>query len=275
MSLFIELHEGRYGTTERRFGSGWENLFTEQLAFFLCADLGAAASLTRLFVGRDHSFRGISTQQSLIDGIPDLRIDLADGGCIHVEHKFDAALGHEQLQRYLKNGKVALVSRCGQTVPEEVLKCVDYLRPPDRHYFSWPDVYGALSDLPDAPEGFGALRAHFQGYMRELGLGPPPPAEWRGLFDDRTDEANQRVQRDFGRLLDAVKFALRDRGLRVQDVSHKGKQAYAPSGAAWRHLYVKPDRVRADYMEAADAKPFDPGMRRFWSSWCLTAPTAG
>jgi len=42
-------------------------------------------------------------------------------------------------------------------------------------------------------------------------------------------------------------------------VSHKGKQAYAPAGARWLHLYVKPDRVRADYLNAADEMPFDPG----------------
>jgi hypothetical protein len=72
----------------------------------------------------------------------------------------------------------------------------------------------------------------FRGYIRELGLAPTAlTSEWRRLFEDKTDEVSQPVQKDFGRLLDPVKSALRDRGLRVDDVSQKGKQAYAPG--AW------------------------------------------
>ena len=51
MNLFIELHETKFGTSERRFGTGWENLFTEQLAFFLNADLPAATDLAHLYLG--------------------------------------------------------------------------------------------------------------------------------------------------------------------------------------------------------------------------------
>lgn len=43
-------------------------------------------------------------------------------------------------------------------------------------------------------------------------------------------------------------------------MSHKGKQAYAPPGAWWRHLYVQPSRVRADYLDASDVTAFDPGF---------------
>ena len=83
--------------------------------------------------------------------------------------------------------------------------------------------------------------------MRELGLAPTNlPSEWRRLFEDRTDEENKRAQKDFGRLLDPVKSALRDRGLRVSDAAYKGKYADAPPGAWWRHLFVLPSRVRAD-----------------------------
>jgi hypothetical protein len=242
VNLFIELHEAKFGTAERRFGTGWENLFTEQLAFFLTADLGAATSLARLFLrGKEIAVVGVITQPSVTHGKPDLRFEFEGGTCLHVEHKFDAPLGHQQLPGYLCEGQVVLVSRCGQAIPSEVLDCADYLRPSDRHHFNWVDVYEAIPPGTQAPEGFGALRDHFRGYMRELGLAPINiTSEWRGLFEDRTDEENQRLQKDFGRLLDPVKSALRDRGLRVGDVAHKGKQAYAPPGVWWRHLFVLP-----------------------------------
>lgn len=262
MNLFIELHEARFGSAERRFGTGWENLFTEQLAFFLSADLMAATHLVRLFLaGREETVVGVSTQARLDLGRPDLRVQLGSGACVHVEHKFDAPLGPEQLERYLREGPVALVSRCSQTVSTEVLANGNYLCPSDRHYFNWADIYNALPPGSAAPDGFGALREHFRGYMRELGLAPTfLPSEWRRLFEDRTDPANQPVQKDFGRLLDAVKAALKDQGLRVIDVSHMGKQASAPSGAWWRHLYVKPSLVRADYLRSSDVGAFDPGF---------------
>lgn len=262
MNLFIELHESRFGSAERRFGTGWENLFTEQFAFFLAADLVAATHLVRLFLdGKEETVVGVSTQARLDLGRPDLRVELGSGACVHVEHKFDAPLGPGQLQKYLREGPVALVSRCAQTVPTEVLASGDYLRPSDRHYFNWADVYNALPSGSAAPDGFGALREHFRGYMRELGLAPTfLPSEWRRLFEDRTDPANQEVQKDFGRLLDAVKAALKDQGLRVTDVSHMGKQASAPAGAWWRHLYVKPSLVRADYLRDRDVHAFDPGF---------------
>lgn len=69
MNLFIELHEARFGTAERRFGTGWENLFTEQLAFFLAADLGAATGLARLFLKRkETAVVGVIAQQSRASG---------------------------------------------------------------------------------------------------------------------------------------------------------------------------------------------------------------
>jgi hypothetical protein len=260
-NIFIELHEARFGNGDRRFGSGWENLFTEQLAFFLASDLPAATALARTFMGgADVTVEGISTQVVTPDGIPDLHLDLVGGTCLYVENKFDAPLGPSQLERYLRSGRVALVSRCNQSVSADVLQRADYCRPNDRDYFQWRDVYNALLGAEAAAAGFGGLREHFKGYMRELGLAPSAlTSEWRRLFDDRTDASNQSVQKDFGRLLDPVRSQLRSRGLRVQDVSHKGKQAYSPAGSVWRHLYVKPGLVRADYLEAVDCAPFEPG----------------
>ncbi len=260
-NILIELHEAWFGGTDRRFGSGWENLFTEQFGFFLACDLPAATALARTLVdGADMTVEGISTQVVATEGIPDLRLEFAGGSCLYVENKFDAPLGPAQLERYLALGRVALVSRCNQSVPADVLNHPDYHRPRDRDYFHWRDVYDALLGAEAAPAGFGGLREHFKGYMRELGLAPSAlTSEWRRLFEERTETENQVVQRDFGRLLDPVKAQLRSRGLKVQDVAHKGKQAYAPNGSLWRHLYVKPDRVRADFLEAFDCAPFEPG----------------
>jgi hypothetical protein len=157
-------------------------------------------------------------------------------------------------------GRVALISRRSQSVPAEVLQNTDYIRPKDRDHFYWHDVYNSLLRTDEAPKDFGGLREHFKGYMRELGLAPSAlNSEWRRLFEERTDPENQIVQKDFGRLLDPVRAHLRGRGFKVQDVSHKGKQAYSPSGSLWRHLYVKPERVRADFLEAVDCAPFEPG----------------
>jgi hypothetical protein len=260
-NIFIELHEARFGNADRRFGSGWENLFTEQLAFFLASDLPAATTLARTLTGgADVTVEGISTQIEVTKGIPDLRLEFVGGTCLYVENKFDAPLGPAQLERYLALGRVALISQSNQSVPADVLRSPSYLRPRDRDYFNWRDVYEALLRAEAAPKGFGGLREHFKGYMRELGLAPSAlTSEWRRLFEERTDAENQIVQKDFGRLLDPVKAQLRSRGFRVQDVSHKGKQAYSPSGSLWRHLYVKPDRVRADLLEAVDCAPFEPG----------------
>ena len=99
MNLFIELHEAKFGTAEGRFGTGWENLFTQQLAFFLTADLGAATSLARLLLtGKEIAVVGVITQPRMTHGKPDLRIEFEGGTCLLVEHKFDAPLGDRQLQ---------------------------------------------------------------------------------------------------------------------------------------------------------------------------------
>lgn len=260
-NIFIELHEARFGSVDQRFGSGWENLFTEQLAFFLACDLPAATALARtLDGGTEGTVEGVCTQVVATDGIPDLRLEFAEGAYLYVENKFDAPLGPKQLERYLGLGRVALISRRSQSVPAEVLQNTDYIRPKDRDHFYWHDVYNSLLRADEAPKDFGGLREHFKGYMRELGLAPSALiSEWRRLFEERTDPENQIVQKDFGRLLDPVKAQLRGRDFKVQDVSHKGKQAYSPSGSLWRHLYVKPERVRADFLEAVDCAPFEPG----------------
>lgn len=260
-NIFIDLHEAKFSSKDRRFGSGWEDLFTEQFAFFLASDLHAATALARtLMGGADVTVQGVSTQVVAAEGIPDLRFEFVGGACLYVEHKFDAPLGPAQLQRYLSMGPVALVSRCNQSVPADVLNSRHYHRPTNRDYFHWRDVYDALSRSDAAPAGFGALREHFKGYMRELGFAPSAlTSEWQRLFQKGNGAENQAIQKDFGRLLDPVMAQLRSRGLKVQDVAHKGKQAYSPVGSLWRHLYVRPDRVRADFLETIDSAQFEPG----------------
>ena len=109
----------------------------------------------------------------------------------------------------------------------------------------------------EAPPGFGALREYFRAYMRELGFAPSTlGSEWHRLFEDRTVPENQKVQKEFGRLLDGVKSALSERGYRVQDVSHKGKQAYFARATPLAPLLDADDdiidRLRVETMDALD-----------------------
>ena len=129
MNLFIELHEAKFGTAERRFGTGWENLFTEQLAFFLTADLGAATSLARLYQGKEIAVVGVITQPSVTHGKPDLRIEFEGGTCLHVEHKIDAPLGLRQLHKYLCQGQWFLsVVAVKQSRPKFSLALITFIR---------------------------------------------------------------------------------------------------------------------------------------------------
>jgi hypothetical protein len=132
-NLFLYFHEKLYGSDEDRFGKGWEDLFTEQLAFFLVSDIPAATALARMLVGaNDVEVADVSPQVTTEDGRPDLSLDLVRGGRIFIEHKFDAPLREGQLQDYLKCGKVALVSHRMQPIHDDVLAHLDYLRPTDR-----------------------------------------------------------------------------------------------------------------------------------------------
>lgn len=258
-NLFLEFHEKIYRSDERRFGTGWENLFTEQFAFFLASDLVAATTMARKLLNQnDVEVVAVSTQVAFEQGQPDLRLDLRGGATLHIEHKFDSPLEATQLQRYLALGKVAMVSRRNQTVPLAVLLNKDYVRPQNGDFFRWQE---SLPAGQEAPAGFGQLREYFRSYMRELGLAPSSlKSEWRRLFLDRTDETNQRVQKDFGRMLQGVSLALRHRGfLSVTGVSHQGMMARGTAGSPWRHLVVEPRRVPAEYLDPEATAPFDPG----------------
>jgi hypothetical protein len=131
-NLFIDLHETTYGTTERRFGRGWENLFTDQYAFFLSADLPSATTVARtLFPGLEASVHRVETQVVSDVGIPDFCFELTTGKRLYVEHKFDARLNETQLQRYVALGRVALISRTNQSIPKDVLDSPNYSHPTD------------------------------------------------------------------------------------------------------------------------------------------------
>lgn len=261
-NLFIELHECRVGEDGRRFGSGWEDLFTDQLAFFLSCDLAAASALAAMLLG-DGAARvaDVEVQPSTEDGRPDLALNLDDERTLFVENKVDAALQPQQLERYLEHGLVALVSRRTLSVREPTLEHMGYLQPRRGEHWTWEDVFRALPLPEEAPAGHGALREAFRSYMRELGFAPTNLSEkWRRLFDDRTEKENRRVQKEFGRLLNAAKSLLRRAyGFRVTDVSHKGKMAYAPEHASWQHLYVHPVRLRSETVPGEVRAVFEPG----------------
>lgn len=262
-NLFIELHECRVSEEGRRFGSGWEDLFTEQLAFYFTCDPPAADALARKLLDEDDAnVVEVQLQPSLEDGQPDLALKLDDERHVILEHKVEAALQPRQLSRYLRHGAVALVSRRNVTVPEPVFEHDGYLRPARGEHYTWEHIFRTLPLPDEGSRGQEALREAFRTYMRELGLAPSDLArKWRRLFLDRTEKENRRVQKEFGRLLNGVKAHLRSTwGLDdVQDVSHKGKQAYASDHAAWRHLYVYPRRLRAEEVPRSARAAFEPG----------------
>lgn len=261
-NLFIQLHECRVGDEEDRFGLGWEDLFTEQLAFYLSCDRAAANALARTLLEDDAvEVEDVELQPSTADGTPDLALVLRDAKTLFLEHKVEASLQPRQLSRYLSHGTVALVSRRSLTVPEAALEHEDYVCPPRREHWAWEDVFRALPLPEDPPPTNGALREAFRSYMRELCLAPSDLSrKWRRLFEDQTKEENRRIQREFGRRLDGLKRVLRNTyGLRVQNVSHKGKQAYAPEDAPWKHLYVYPARLQSEIVPRAAREAFEPG----------------
>lgn len=70
-NLFIRLHECRVGDDEDRFGTGWENLFTEQFAFYLACDPAAARDLAAALLGEDPGeVAEVTLQPSTEDGKP-------------------------------------------------------------------------------------------------------------------------------------------------------------------------------------------------------------
>lgn len=261
-NLFIDLHECRVGDEDRRFGTGWEDLFTDQLAFYLACDPAAAAAVAAALLGEEEAeVTSVEAQPSGDDGRPDLALRRPEGPDLLVEHKFDAPLHGGQLRRYLRRGVVALVSRRNLTVSDEVARDENYLRPSRGEHFRWEQVFDALPLPGDPPEAHETLRETFRSYMRELGLAPSGLGDqWRRLFEDRTVEENQRVQKEFGRWLNGVATHLREEWeLEVQDVSHKGKQAWAPPEEPWNHLYVYPRRLPSETVPGPLRGRYEPG----------------
>lgn len=261
-NLFSRLHECRIGDEESRFGSGWEDLFTEQFGFYLSCDLSAAHSLAGALLDEPAAtVSEVETWRSFESDSPDMVLGLEDGRLLLLEHKVEASLQPRQLERYLQHGLVALVSRGNLNAPRAALEHDDYLQPTRGEHYSWEDVFRALPSPEDPPSSQRALREAFRSYMRELGFAPSNlTSKWRRLFRDRTEEENRRVQEEFGRLLNGVKAYLREGyDLEVQDVSYKGKQGYAPAGTTWRHLYVNPRRLQAEEVPKAVRSQFGPG----------------
>jgi len=180
-NLFIELHECRGGDDQNRFGTGWEDLFTDQLAFYLACDgVAANAVAATLMGGMAVSVKEVMLQAATEDGQPDLCFQFTDGRRLMVENKIDAGLQPRQLERYLKHGLVALVSKRSMAVSTECLSHEGYMRPEPREHFFREDIFRALPDPDEADPGLALLRRAFRSYMRELGFAPSNLAEkWR------------------------------------------------------------------------------------------------
>lgn len=91
--LFIDLHECRVGEARRQFDSGWENLLTEQLAFYLTCDLRAADGLAgTLLEDETTSVTEVTLQPSIENCTSELALELESGGRLLLEHKVDAEI---------------------------------------------------------------------------------------------------------------------------------------------------------------------------------------
>ena len=86
--------------------------------------------------------------------------------------------------------------------------------------------------------------------MELLGLGLVRVAgEWQRLFEDRTVEANQRVQKAFGNNLAGVATYLRLRGYRVTAASHKALVGHPQAPMPFLHVVVSPRIARKQYID--------------------------
>ena len=228
-------------------GTGWEDRFTEALAFYLAVDRDALTAYSR-FVTNDHRAEPleIETQWGPDGPRPDMRISLASGQRLLLEHKIDQALGPGQLESYLAYEKpdetvyVALFSRRRQAVPAVVLENPRYLRPNGADYFSWRDLFATL---PVQGDGLGvfAFRKAFHDYMRRLGFGASTLDEhWQRLFLDRTVDENRAVQQDFGRRLDELRRRVEAMGFRTTSVSHSGFSANPKTPMPFNRVSVHP-----------------------------------
>lgn len=262
-NLFLRTHELKHGRGDNPLGSGWEDTLTDAVAFYFASDAEGLARWVRLVLG-DGAPEVVEIETQLAEGgdRPDIALHLADGSLLLMENKAGAVLQDRQLQRYLAlrgpNGErasVCMVALKPRAVPAEVLADARYRAPAGREHFFWQDIYGCIPEGGSAL-GLPRLRRSMRDYMGQLGLAPSSLAgAWQRLFEDRTKDENQVVQKAFGRELGGVRGPLSALGLRVTGVSHSGLAATTGAARGLLHVQVDPHRPRRSFLppEALDA----------------------
>lgn len=268
-NLFIEHHEKlqsrkkRSGGLINGIGTGWEDDFTNILSFYLSSDREALENFCRLIL-KQHYEKPISieTQQFASEGRPDIVIGMASGSSLIIECKVDATLQTHQLQRYLRiepnsgyQTYVALISKRILEIPDSVLRNSRYKRPETSPHFFWTDIYQALPKPKSDNFGIDMIRSFFLDYMGIIGFAPSSLNQnWSKLFEDRTIDENQKVQKEFGRKLSLLGSWLKDQDFKVTAVSHSGIQAIPKSGPLLKLsvpvylIGIGPERARKDCM---------------------------
>ncbi len=259
-NLFIEHHtilqdlKGKSG-----IGRGWEDDFTNILSFYLSFDYKALKKFCRYVLGKDYEKPvAIENQVATSKGRPDIVITLKSGSKLIVECKVDATLQKNQLERYLEiesnNGcqtYVALFTKKPLNVPSAVINNPKYKSPPQSQHYFWTDLFHIIPKTGKGEIGIGNARWFFRHYIELLGFSPSSlKADWFKIFEPRTIEENQKVQREFGRKLSLTRKWLTNHDFNVTAISHSGLQAVPKSGimkvAGIYFLVIAPAKSRKD-----------------------------
>lgn len=256
-------------------GTGWEDLFTNMLSFYFRCDFHGLDAFCRLILNKDFEKPvAIETQKKYNQGKPDIIITLQSGALLIIECKVDALLQPNQLQRYLtikspsgQNSFVALISKHSIAVSKAVQRNPGYKYPPNRPHFFWTDLFKALPKPKLDNSGSEVFRSLFSDYMELIGFAPSSLGKhWPKLYEDRTIEENQRVQKEFGRKLSALRSWLKTQDFNVTAVAHKGIQAIPESGPLAKSsicfLKIAPEKVRRDHMSREYAAELDSEVLR-------------
>lgn len=262
-SFFMQHHHASLGKEDDDgIGSGWENEFTEALAFYLACDVEACSAFCRAILGSDFEPpAAVWTQHRTGAGTPDLAIRLGSGRLLLVENKIDDNLNKGQLEKYLtvrdnagRPTLLAFFAKKHRTIPKDVMSSPSYRRPAARDHFLWHDLWAIL---PQAAEGLGvsALRTFYREYLRRLGFAPTNlPGRWRLLFEDREEPENREVQVEFGNRLGEVRAFLNQRGFRVTAVSYKGLEARPPKPEPYLFIKLYPVPAATGFVHPEESR---------------------
>jgi hypothetical protein len=229
----------------------------------MSTDNEALESFCRLILNQDFEKPvSIETQQITDQGRPDIVITLESGSILIIECKVDACLQPDQLQRYLNINSnpenktyVALFSKRLLEIPGSVLEEPRYKRPDKAHHYFWTNLYNVLPRPNGDCIGPEMMRSLFLDYMGAIGFAPSSlDKNWSKLYEDRTIDENQKVQKEFGRKLTLLRTWLKNRNFKVTSVSYSGIQAIPTSGPLLSlpvpvyFLTVGVQRARKDHM---------------------------